>query len=142
MARDTLSDYPYFNEWFNIHTNASDLQLGLFIIQKGKSIAFYNRKLAYTQKIDTVTEKEMLIIVKTLKEFRTILLGQILRIYTYDKNLTQKNTEIVLRWILILEEYGSNIEYIKCERNIVAEALSRLPLNSNQKTTQESTYKK
>ena len=114
----------------------------MFIIQKGKSIAFYNRKLAYTQKIYTVTEKELLIIVKTLKEFRTILLGQILRIYTYDKNLTQKNTEIVLRWILILEEYGSNIEYIKCERNIVAEALSRLPLNSNQKTTQESTYKK
>ena len=56
--------------------------------------------------------------VETLKEFRTVLLGQILRIYTDDKNLTFKcfNTDRVLIWILVLEEYGLDIEYIKGEK--------------------------
>ena len=52
-----------------------------------------------------------------MKEFRTVLLGQKLRIYIYHKNLTHKkiNTDRVLRWRLILEEYVPDIEYIKGE---------------------------
>ena len=45
------------------------------------------------------------------------------------------NTNRVLLWILTLEEYGLDIEYIKGEKNIVADALSRLPLNVNEDTT-------
>ena len=35
----------------------------------------------------TFIEKQLLSIVETLKQFRTILLGKILRIYTNHKNL-------------------------------------------------------
>ena len=42
----------------------------------------------------------------------------------------------------MLEDYGPDIEYIKGEKNIVADAISRFPLNRNQKTTQNSNYKK
>ena len=45
------------------------------------------------------------------------------------------NTDIVLIWILILEEYGLHIEYLKCEKTMVADTLSRLPFNGNQDTT-------
>ena len=67
-----------------------------------------------------------------------------MRIYTYNKNITCKcfNTGIVLRWILIIEDYGPGIEYIKDEKNIGADELSRLPSNGNQETTQKSTYKR
>ena len=60
-------------------------------------------------------------IVETLKEFRTILLGQKLRIYTDHKNLTNKlfNTDRVLIWRLILEEYGPDIEYTKGKKKIL-----------------------
>ena len=47
---------------------------------------------------------------------------------------------MVLRWILILEEYGSNIAYIRGEKNISADALSQLPNNGNQETTHKTTY--
>ena len=50
------------------------------------------------------------------------------------------NTDIALIWILILEEYGPDIEYIKGENNIVADGLSIIPLNGNEETTQKSTY--
>ena len=35
VARDTLLDYPYFNEEFKIHTDASKFQLGEVISNKG-----------------------------------------------------------------------------------------------------------
>ena len=42
----------------------------------------------------------------------------------------------------MLEEYVPDIEYIKGEENLVLDALSRLPLDGNQASTQKSTYQK
>ena len=130
-----------FNETFKIHTDASAFQLGAVISQKGKPIDFYGRKLTDARQRYTVTQRELLKIVETLKEFRTILFGRKLRIYTDNKNLTCKklNTDRVLRWRLILEEYGPDIEYIKGGKNIVSDTLSRITFNWNKETTQKST---
>ena len=97
MVRDTLLTYLDFNEAFKIHTNASAFQLGEVVIQKGKPIAFYSRKLTSAQQRYTVAERELLSILEAPKAFRTILLCQKLRIYTDHKNLPCK--------ILILIEY-------------------------------------
>lgn len=65
---------------------------------------------------------------ETLKEFRNILLGQQIKVYTDHKNITCKsfNTNRVMRWRLIIEEYGPELIYIKGTQNIIADALSRL----------------
>ena len=77
-------------------------------------------------------------------KFRTILLGQGLRIYTNTKKLTCKkfNTDRLLRWMIIIEEYDPFIEYIQGSKNIVAAELSIFTINGNHETTHESTYKK
>ena len=71
----------------------------------GKPIAFYRRKLTGPQAWYTVMEKELLSMVKILKELRTILLGKKLKIYTDHGNLTYKNfnTDRVLQWRHIIE---------------------------------------
>ena len=118
MARYNLLTYPYFNETFKIHNDISAFQLGAVISQKVKPIALYSRKNTDSQQRHKVTERELLSIVKTLKEFRNILLGQNLRIRTDHKNLTYNNfsTDRVLIWRLILEYYGPDIKYIKGEK--------------------------
>ena len=79
---DTLLTFLDFNETFKIHTDASVFQLVAVIINKGKPIALYSRKLTDAQKRYTLTERELLRIVETLKEFRVILLDHKLRFYT------------------------------------------------------------
>ena len=44
MAKETLVTFPDFNKTFEIHTDASKLQLGACISQEGKPVAFYSRK--------------------------------------------------------------------------------------------------
>ena len=67
-----------------------------------------------------------------------------MRIYTDHLKITCNvfNTDRVLIWRLIIEDYGPDIEYIKGETNIVAGTLPKLPLNGNEENTQKSTYQK
>ena len=97
-----------FSKPFVIHTDASHCQLGAVISQDGKPVAFYSRKLNPAQTRYTTTERELLSIVETLKEYRNILLGQQIEVFTDHKNLVYKtfNTERVMRWRLIIEECG------------------------------------
>jgi RNase H-like domain found in reverse transcriptase/Reverse transcriptase (RNA-dependent DNA polymerase)/Retroviral aspartyl protease len=108
VSKETLLSYPIFNQCFEIYTDASKTQLGSVISQQGKPIAFYSRKLNAAQTRYTTMERELLAIVETLKEFRNILLGQQIKIFTDHQNLTYKNfnTERVMRWRLIIEEFG------------------------------------
>ena len=128
IAQETLLTYPDFNKPFEIHTDASDIQLGACISQDGKPIAFYSRKLNPAQTRYTVTERELLSIVETFKEFRNILLGQQLIVHTDHQNLTYKkfNSDRVMRWRLYIEEYSPNLQYIPGSKNAVADSLSRL----------------
>jgi RNase H-like domain found in reverse transcriptase len=67
IAREVMLAYPDFNEPFEIHTDASHYQLGAVISQKGKPIAFYNKKLNPAQTRYTTTERELLSIVETFE---------------------------------------------------------------------------
>src|SRR5210317_758151 len=130
VAKETLMAFPDFNKPCEIHTDASKLQLGACISQDQKPIAFYSCKLNDAQTRYTATERELLSIVETLKEFKNILWGQQIIIYTDHENLTYKqlNSERVLHWRLYIEEYNPIIKYIKGSHNITADTLSRLPL--------------
>ena len=95
MAKEVILAYPDFSKPFQIHTDASHQQLGAVITQEGKPIAFYSRKLNDAQTRYTTTERELLSVVETLKEYRNILLGHEIEVFTDHKNLTFKhfNTE-------------------------------------------------
>jgi RNase H-like domain found in reverse transcriptase len=83
-----LLAYPDFSKPFDVYTDAGHSQLGAAICQNDKLIAFYSRKLNASQTRYTTTERKLLSIVETLKEFCNILLGHTIRIFTDHQNLT------------------------------------------------------
>ena len=85
------------------------------------------------QKNYTTKEREVLSIVETLKEFKGMLLGYKINIHTERPNLANetslKASDRVMRWRLLLEEFGISTSHIKGENNVVADALSRLSID-------------
>ena len=130
IAKEVVLAYPDFDKVFEIYTDASTKQLGSVITQSNRPLAFFSRKLSVQQQKYSVTEIELLAIVETLKEFKGMLWGQRMKVYTDHKNLTRDalglTSDRVYRWRLILEEYGPEIVYIKGIHNTVADAISRL----------------
>jgi hypothetical protein len=130
IARDVTLAYPDYSQGFEIYTDSSKLQLGAVMTQNNRPLAFFSRKLSPTQQKYSVTEQELLAIVETLKEFKGMLWGQQITVYTDHKNLLQDalglTSDRVYRWRLLLEEYGPTIVYIKGIHNTVADTISRL----------------
>ena len=80
ISKETLLSYSNFNKPFKSDTDASKVQLGSVISQKGKPIAFYSRKLNPVQVNYATPKYELHSIVETLNEFRNILLGQQIKV--------------------------------------------------------------
>ena len=74
-------------------------------------------------------EKELLAIIYLFKEYRNILMGGQITVYTDHKNLTFKtlNTSRVLRWRLYLEDFHPTFKYCEGKNNVLADSFSRLP---------------
>ena len=100
-------------------------------MQDNKPLAYYSRKLNSAQKRYTMHEKELLSIVEILKEYKNILFGYKLEVFTDHENLVHEtlllSSDRVMRWRLLLEEYSPTFHWIKGEKNIVADSMSRLP---------------
>ena len=130
ISKEVLLSFPDYTKPFHLYTDSSDYQLGAVLMQENKPIAFYSRKLTPTQQKYSVGEKEMLSIVETLGEFCNILFGYPVVIHTDHANFTHdtrvlKNAR-VMRWRMAIEEFMPSIEYVPGEKNVVADALSRL----------------
>ncbi len=141
IAKEIVLAYPDFSKPFEIYTNASTKQLGAVITQDNRPIELFSRKLTKMQSKYSVTKIELLPIVETLKEFKGMLGGQFIKVYTDHKNLTRDalglTSNRVYQWRLLLEEYAPKIVYIKGIHNTVADAISRLEYNPALNSTNE-----
>ena len=82
LAEEVILAYPTYGEIFEIYTNTSQRQLGAVITLNGRPLAFYSRKLNDPQKKYSITELELLSIVECLKEVKSMLWGQRIKVYT------------------------------------------------------------
>ncbi len=75
-----------------------------------------------------MTKIELLAIVETLTEFKGMLSGQQITVYTDHKNLVQEalglTSDGIYQWRLLIEDYGLNIVHIKGIHNTVMDAIS------------------
>ena len=73
-------------------------------------------------------DKELLSIVMTLKEFRSMLLGAVINIHTDHKNILTlgDSSQRCLRWISYVDEYGPTLHHIRGPNNVIADTFSRM----------------
>jgi hypothetical protein len=134
--------YPDYSKVFEIYTDASSKQLGAVITQDNRPIMFFTRKLSDKQRKYSVTKIELLAIVETLKEFKGMLWGQQIKVFTDHTNLMRDALGLtsgrVYQWRLLLEEYGPKIVYIKGIHNTIADTVLRLEYDPSVNQTAES----
>lgn len=132
--------YPDFsnkNE-FILQTDASGIAVGAVLCNKDmRPIAYASRPLNKAERNYQTIEKELVAIVWGIKYFRPYLFGKNFTIMTDHKPLIylfgmKDPSSRLLKHRLTLEQYDFNITYINGKDNCVADALSRLPTNSDE----------
>ena len=158
-AWDTLKErtikaceIAFFNPKFinKVYTDASDIGIGGVYTQinrdgEERPVKFLSRKMTLTEsKYDTVN-KELLGITYVLQKLRKYLLGRHFTLYT-DSNavkwlFTKKDISAKhSRYILLLQDFPCEVVHVSGKRNVVADILTRYPLQEAPSNSQELDY--
>ncbi|GFU75484.1 retrovirus-related Pol polyprotein from transposon 297 [Trichonephila clavipes] len=126
---------PKNNREFNLFTDASGVGIGAVLQQNQKPIAFASRTLNKAERNYTVTERECLAVIWALNKFKTYFGPLPVKVITDHAALTKltngKNlSSRMIRWALKLSEFNIEWEHRPGVQNVVADLLSRNPVDS------------
>ncbi|GJU19712.1 putative reverse transcriptase domain-containing protein [Tanacetum coccineum] len=113
---------------FQIYSDASKKGLGCVLMQHGKVIAYASRQLKPYEVNYPTHDLELAAVVFALKIWRHYLYGESCDIFTDHKSLKYIFTQRELnmrqrRWLELLKDYDTNIQYHPGKANVVADAL-------------------
>jgi hypothetical protein len=120
-----------------IEADASCQGLGAVIRQKGEDIAFASRTLSAAEKNYAQIEKELLAIVFACKRFEQFIVGNTVTAITDHKSLVNIFGKSLLdvpkrlqMMMLYLHNYQLTLKYVPGKNLIVADTLSRAPMET------------
>ena len=120
---------------FRVETDASDFAIGATLSQGSRPIAFFSRTLNQSEQRHSSIEKEAYAIVESLRYWRHYLIGRHFEVFTdqrsvafmFDQQHRSKiKNEKIMRWRLELACFKYDIVYRPGNRNVTADALSRI----------------
>lgn len=138
LVSPPLLVYPDFEKEFLLTTDASDRACGAVLSQEhdglDRPIAYFSRSFSKGELNKSTIEKELLAIYFAIKHFEPYLYGRKFCVKTDHRPLVHlfgmtKPTNRLTRIRLDLEEFDFDILYVKGKDNVVADALSRIPVN-------------
>ncbi|GFS55033.1 transposon Tf2-6 polyprotein [Trichonephila clavipes] len=141
LAHATLLHHPMPNAPLSIWVDASDFAVGGALAQFHDNVwqplAFLSMKLSASQKNWSTYDRELLAIYTMVKRFRHMLEGREFVIYTDQKPLiyafqqkADKCSPRQLRHLDFISQFSTNIQHVPGTRNLVADALSRIEIDS------------
>ena len=120
MVTTPILVFPYWNQPFHVHVDASSIALGIVLTQPGEGgidhpIAYSSINLSTAEKNYTTTEREGLAMVYALQKFRHYLLGAPFKMFTDHSSLKYLVNKPVL-------EEGS-VDGYSCFRSMILNSL-------------------
>ena len=132
---------PDFSKPFVIAVDSCDIGTGSVLMQQDDAgidhlICFYSKKFNPHQNNYSTVEKEALGLIFALQHFEAYVGSSStpVTVYTDHNPLTfvhkmRTKNQRLLRWSLALQAYNIDIKHIKGTQNVVADALSRQPID-------------
>ncbi|XP_026410936.1 uncharacterized protein LOC113306183 [Papaver somniferum] len=133
MSTTPVLALPDFTNPFVVESDASDLCIGVVLLQEGKPIAYFSKPLGPRARALSTYEKEFLAIVLAVQRWRQYLQGHKFNIrtdhqsihYFLNKKIT---TSLQQKYLIKLLGFDYEIQYKKGTANIVVDALYRRPM--------------
>ena len=135
LSSATLMYHPVFSEPFHVYPDASSRAIGGVLMQlhdgNMQPVAYCARKLIPAETRYITTEQEMLGMVYCFQKWRCYLDGTNVIVHTDHEPLTWLQTQATpshrqARWLEYLSRFQFKITYVRGDKNVVADALSRM----------------
>ncbi|GJY67298.1 ty3-gypsy retrotransposon protein [Tanacetum coccineum] len=131
LSTTPLLSLPDFEKIIIIETDATDEGIGAVLLQEGRPICYFSRRLGPRMRATETYEKELFAIVEAVFKWRHYLLGRRFVIRTDHKSLKELMQQVIQtpvqhRYVCKLLRFDFKIEYKPGVQNQVADALSRL----------------
>ena len=143
LAAATLLHHPIPGAPLALTTDASKRALGGTMEQRGPSgwepLAYYSAKLEPHQTLWPPYDRELLAAFRSVRHFKYMVEGRNFTLYSDHQSLvpsmskkTDPQTARQIYQLACISEYTTDIRYVEGKANIVADALSRPPLEDDE----------
>lgn len=132
--------HPNPQQKYYLETDSSNYAVGGVLYQQDENktkgvVTFISKTLLSSQLAYTTTEKELFAIVYAIQRCQLYLHGANFTVRTDHRALSFLNqcrflNERLSRWLLFLQQFNFNIEYIPGKENKIADILSRYPCDT------------
>jgi hypothetical protein len=131
LVRAPVLAYPDFAKPFDLICDASDYGIGAVLVQDTKPIAFLSKRFNSAEQNYSTTDKELLGVVESLKQWRCYLEGSSFTVYTDHNPNVYMPTKAVLsrrqaRWSELFQQFNFEWKH-KPGKDNIADGLSRIP---------------
>ena len=114
-----------------MESDASNIGIGAVLSQADRPLAYFSKALSIRHQVLSIYEKEMLVVLATVKKWHAYLVGKHFRIKTDHFTLKflldqTTNTPTQQSWVIKMMGYDYEVVFRKRASNMAVDALSRL----------------
>ncbi|GKD74771.1 ty3-gypsy retrotransposon protein, partial [Tanacetum coccineum] len=122
---------PDFEDTFVIEADASAMGIRAVLLQNGRLLGYFSRKLGPRMRVAATYQKELFAIVEAVYKWRQYLVGRRFTIRTDHRSIKELMQQVIQtplqqKYVRKLMGFDFDIEYKMGASNLVADALSRV----------------